>query len=808
MMTSIEKQLQLEEESMGLGIKRYREQRLPWNEKDKRGSSESELPPGQVQLKRVIDPVAEGISKWFDKATKGKAVRQAHLAKVIEGLDMDAVAFLVSKRVINSLSLRETIQKVSQGIAQWVIDERNFNEFRKAAPGYAHVMAQSLKTSSSSRHKGAVIRNAMDKAGVIKVDLSLGDRTKLGAILIDVFISTTGMAQITRQSVRRNKTVNIVSGTPEVMEWLEQAHARCELLSPVHLPMVSMPQKWTTPHDGGYYNKELLPLQLVKTRNQNYLEELSYWEMPQVYNAVNVLQQTPWKINTGVLEVLQAVWAKGGSLGGLPVRDNRPLPTKPLDIATNEEARKAWKRDAVLVHVSNQKLQGKRVSTAQKIWLGEKFAQEEAIYFPHVLDWRGRIYPVPNLVNPQGDDTGKALLHFAEGKPLGEGGGYWLAVHIANLFGVDKVSLDERVAWVQENSFEICMSAVEPLEYQFWATADKPYQALAACIEWNGFQQEGDSFISRLPIAQDGSNNGCQHFGMMMRDVPTGEAVNLIPADKPQDIYQRVADVVSVRVEEDAAKGDEQAVLWIGKVTRSITKRPVMTLPYGATKFGMRDQVLEEIRKSAEKGKEIIPSDNAREACKYLAAVIYDSIGEVVNAAREAMDWLQDTARVVAADELPVRWTTPCGFPVVQEYRKSLVKEVWTTIGGARLSMRVNDEGPKLDKKRQALGIAPNVVHSLDASHLMSTVNLCSQAGLTSFAMIHDSYAVHACDVEVLGDFLRRAFVIQYSGDLLGDFREQLLQQLPPNLSSDIRPTPIRGNLDPAVVLESQYFFA
>ena len=41
-----------------------------------------------------------------------------------------------------------------------------------------------------------------------------------------------------------------------------------------------------------------------------------------------------------------------------------------------------------------------------------------AIYYPHTLDWRGRAYPLPMWLQPQGNDLSRGLLQFTEGKPL------------------------------------------------------------------------------------------------------------------------------------------------------------------------------------------------------------------------------------------------------------------------------------------------------------------------------------------------------------------------------------------------------
>jgi len=47
----------------------------------------------------------------------------------------------------------------------------------------------------------------------------------------------------------------------------------------------------------------------------------------------------------------------------------------------------------------------------------------------------------------------------------------------------------------------------------------------------------------------------------MTRDETTAALVNLTPTEKPQDIYQTIADAVQSRVTEEAAMGDERAKL-------------------------------------------------------------------------------------------------------------------------------------------------------------------------------------------------------------------------------------------------------
>jgi hypothetical protein len=55
----------------------------------------------------------------------------------------------------------------------------------------------------------------------------------------------------------------------------------------------------------------------------------------------------------------------------------------------------------------------------------------------------------------------------------------------------------------------------------------------------------------------------------------------------------------------------------------------------------------------------------------------------------------------------------------------------------------------KMDKSRQANGIAPNFVHSMDAAHLMKTIiKAKDKHDIEDFSVVHDSFGTHACDID------------------------------------------------------------
>jgi len=303
----------------------------------------------------------------------------------------------------------------------------------------------------------------------------------------------------------------------------------------------------------------------------------------------------------------------------------------------------------------------------------------------------------------------------------------------------------------------------------------------------------------------DGSCNGLQHFSMMLRDQIGGEYTNLIPGEKPRDIYQEVANILNRIVNKDAAEGNEWARIWQGKITRKVTKRGVMTTPYGSKRFGLREQLKVELAKI---DRNYLGVDDDFPAINYLSKQLFVAIREVVVAAGLAMDWLQSVARTMAKANLKMTLTTPVSFPVSQDYRDQHLTRIDTIFGGIRLRIGLTSDTKDIAPGRMINGIAPNLIHSMDAAHLMLTVNKAATEGLNAFGMIHDSYGTHAGNTAKLNALLREAFVEMYAPNLFEEFRDELLTQLPPELQAEIPPLPPLGDLDPAGIFDSKYFYA
>lgn len=82
----------------------------------------------------------------------------------------------------------------------------------------------------------------------------------------------------------------------------------------------------------------------------------------------------------------------------------------------------------------------------------------------------------------------------------------------------------------------------------WWSESEEPWQTLACCKEILAAMQhpEGpDKFVCYYPVHQDGSCNGLQHYAALGRDEAGAFSVNVMPAEKPQDVYSCVSAIVS-----------------------------------------------------------------------------------------------------------------------------------------------------------------------------------------------------------------------------------------------------------------------
>ena len=147
-----------------------------------------------------------------------------------------------------------------------------------------------------------------------------------------------------------------------------------------------------------------------------------------------------------------------------------------------------------------------------------------------------------------------------------------------------------------------------------------------------------------------------------------------------------------------------------------------------------------------------------------------------------------------------ISWTTPSGFPVLTQKWVARKKVYQGSLQGKKIShvyLEVTDK-PALAEHLSAIGA--NWVHSYDASHMSLVIN---KLGLASFGAIHDSFSVHASDVEELIYTTKSEFIKMYATDVFANMREEIIW----NDELFNEDTPELGKLILEDIYNSDFFF-
>lgn len=579
-------------------------------------------------------------------------------------------------------------------------------------------------------------------------------------------------------------TPAVVVGTDEVREELYDYIGKASILRPTSLPIVRKPLEWEIGlTEGGFHH---IDSPLVPSRLPHHILPAKTY-----LNALNKIQSSGFRINKRVLQFAKTI--------GVLVAGKKKRP-------------KDWTAERYTRH--KKSVDSKNRDMKRIMDIAEEYAEFESIWFTMYCDFRYRMYYRQEYLSPQGQDLSKALLEFDVGMPVNAKALKWMKINIANLGGYDDVSYRKRVDWVRRNQEKIIGLVENPKDpkNQAWMMkADKPWQFLAACIDFVEYLENPKTHLSHLPVGMDGKCNGTQHWCAMLRDRVGGSKVALTDSEVPSDLYSEVLakllnklDVVVKTVLPDDDESEEMerkrnkrtwAINWTESdgMKRKLVKTPTMTTTYSAGKKAFRGYVANFCIDNG-----LVFSDDEkiqRQHVNYMVDEIILAIDATVSA-KAGMRFVQDC--VAGQDE--AHWESPIGAHVYMSPKRTFKREFKVRVDGRIRRITFSYEGDKTDHLAIHTGVSPNFIHMMDATHMAMTVNYCPQ--ITHWMMIHDQFSCHAYFVEDMQKGIRVTFVDLYKVDRLEDFRNQQ------GLTEEDVPLPKYGDLDINEVLKSKYFFS
>nr|QWO71390.1 RNA polymerase [Termitomyces sp. T123] len=530
-------------------------------------------------------------------------------------------------------------------------------------------------------------------------------------------------------------------------------------IDPASLPMLCTPKEWTNDINGGnlinFYKNNVI------TGKNSHGHEMKNKEI--LYKTINYLSKIEFKINNDLLKFLFS--EKGNFL------IHSVIESKEKEISLSE-----------------------KIQFYTNLFLAEVFSKE-TFYLPLKADFRGRLYVTSFYLNYQGSEIAKSLVYFNKGEPLTKKGLEKLYIYGCNLYNpsnLNKENHEERINWITKN-----LSNIYEMDIKFLSQAENIWLFTSFCLILKKLK-ENPSLLVHFPIFIDATCSGIQHIAGMIKDTDLGLNVNLTKQgkeDKVQDIYTKLLTAINYAIFlEGNNLNSKFPKLKHVKLTRSEVKTPIMTKTYNVSLIGIKNQLMISIKDRERKTEiNIIEKEKEKDKlvnkCKkfedikikinsyinnnpiYLDYKDIFKLAEIVESCifsnfpklKLVYDFFKDICKIFNKLGIPILWVTPSGLIITQNYYKTIDTKIAISYAGVTKKIVIKEWIKDLDKKAQINAVIPNIVHSLDASHLMQVIKTCEDLNIDNILPIHDCFGCHPNNLEIVFKIIKMEFINIYS---------------------------------------------
>ena len=775
----LDRQFHRELEARREAIKRLRERTRVAEER----SYASSTVYGSAFINSGLQKITENIETKISHITRGWASDKAAAAMVIKDCDPCVLALITAKAVLDVLGNRKvekpTYTAVTHRIGTLIYDQLLLDDFHAKHKDLFEQAKKRIHHNKGYSYRVQHYRATMRKNNFQAPRWSSAVKVLVGGWLMDRLCEATGWIGVSCHRTSAKKTLNVLVYQPEFLRAKEALMEQAEAFSACMWPMLCEPNDWsgdTNASSGGYLTNELRRLTTLIRGTRFKKRHLPLYGS-RALAMLNRLQKVPYRINSRVLDVANFCMERRITVGKFRAEEPSSPPPKPDPWeSASEEEQLYYRRTRTEIEDRNSGLAQKNYRTTEAVFVANKY-KDDVFWIPWSFDFRGRCYPIPTSLSPQGTDFDKSLLYFNEEGPVNE---WWLAFQVATTYGLDKATMEDRIQWTRSNHELISRIAEDPDgTIPEWSKVEEPWCFLAATIEYHQCVITKEKQTSGLPVSVDATCSGLQHLSALALDKTAAQMVNVVPTNKPSDGYAIVAEKAKDVLPEHLHH----------LMNRKVTKRTVMTTPYGVTEGSARDYIRQELKGvELEKG----------ELQAIVKAVYRYAVRQVFAGPCASMTFIQRVAgQKIKEGNATIEWTTPSGFHVIQEYRKIELKPVQTRLLGQRMQTWLNLEWEdrQVDLNRSRTAASPNLIHSLDAALL----HLVFAEWIKPFTVIHDCVLGRSCDMDQMAFAIRDKFVEIYS--------QPILKQWSESLGVEFDESVMQNTLDINDVQSSAYFF-
>lgn len=512
------------------------------------------------------------------------------------------------------------------------------------------------------------------------------------------------------------------------------------IISPQSLPMICKPNLWSKTNKGGNLLEELKFDKDMVTGSDNHSHKTKINQ--NMYNAINKINSQDFLINNDLIDYLEN--------NGKFILDYY----KKLD-------KNVYSNNIFTLDIA-------------------KLYSNIPIYLNVNIDWRGRIYTQSFYLDYQGSEFSLALLNINKSEQLNEQGKFFFYIYGANIYNennISKHSFEEKYQWVINN-----LDKIYTMDENYILKAENPTLFAAFCLNMLKLRDDSNHAIN-MPIFLDATCNGVQHFAAMILDSELANYVNLInDEDNVNDFYEKTIPAINQAINNSWMENSDLILFKDIVLTRKELKRAIMTKSYNVTTFGISEQLkslfekvpkyIEIVNEKTKEVKTILVYDYKVPAINHdgyvlldlknlnkLAAIINNNIFNQFPILYNIYTYLTQICKIYMKLGIPFSWKTPSGLELTQKYNLSEIQKVTINILGKNRTAVLRNWTNDVDTRKEVQAIIPNIIHSLDASHLNLVVNSWNNYILP----IHDCFGTHPNNMESLANLVRLKFVEIYA---------------------------------------------
>lgn len=241
----------------------------------------------------------------------------------------------------------------------------------------------------------------------------------------------------------------------------------------------------------------------------------------------------------------------------------------------------------------------------------------------------------------------------------------YLMIDIANSYGLDKKSWNERIKWVKDH--------IDSLENHI-AEAEEPALFYTAIKVLKGLSLNCDI---HYPISLDATASGIQILSVILNDRKAAEKCNVLNTDKREDIYTSIYNIMCNKLKET------------GKIVRDDVKSAIMTSCYGSQArpkeiFGEGDlyniflqTMEEELPLVWEANKTFLDIWNPK-ATEYhwIMPDNFHCNVKITKNVREVVHWYNEPIEVITKQQMPTKEGRSIGANITHSIDGMIVREI------------------------------------------------------------------------------------------------------------------------------------